>query len=136
MASEEKRAKRARRAKDKAKQARTTRAKAAQYGVPDSVELSPRTLDLFERMMAAECVSRIEMLSVLLMESELMDGSDPVAAQRIMLGLYHEWKHGGQTAVRMGWWAEESFLEDYALAAHKSGRSNLIESWKFGGEPT
>lgn len=135
MASAQKQEKRAKRAKAKSKEARTIRSRVSKYTTTETTELSSKTYKLFERMNVAETHSRVELLTLLIEESLQVSSEDPTGVQRILMSLYNTWKNGEGSRLPTDWWKDESFLEDYAIAAKNAGHDELVQAWLDVSEP-
>lgn len=126
MASPQKQAKRAKRAKAKAKQARTIRN--GMLKVVETIDVAEGMVNLLMRMAEAEVISQIEMLTTLISDpgmstAETLD--DEVDMQIVLLKVY-----GNKIEGRSEDWMEEAgFLEAYAEAARRLGREELIQAW-------
>lgn len=132
MASPQKQAKRAQRAKAKAKQGRTVRNNTLKDAELEYQELAPSTLEMFKRMKQAEETSRVEMLVILLSDPGLAIAGNPQDAtdmQRILMALYRDWRNDRGHEIPGAWANDPSFKEDYAKAAHIIGRPEFIEAW-------
>ena len=130
MASLQKQAKRAKRAKDKAKQTRTSRSMAIRHDAESEnliEQIRTQTLQLFAHMDAAEEEDgRVAMLRIVIEDPLTMLDEDPVGKQRVMLQTYYNVK--GEP-LGENWWSDAGLLQDYAQAARESGQPGLIDIW-------
>lgn len=129
MASPEKQAKRARRAKAKAKQARSIRNSSASVlseELLDDVALG--LIGILRRLAEAESISMVDMLTTLFREASSPNAKsldEEIDNQIIILKVY-----GRKIEGRSEDWMENSeFLEAYAKAARRIGREELIDAW-------
>lgn len=134
MASAQKQAKRAKRAKTKAKQARIIRNNSSWDDAEESIGLSQQTIDLLLRMKESEAVSRFEMLKTLLSDSGLsnLNSIDETVDRQIILLEVYGAKVGEKRPS--DWMKDASFLEEYANAARFVGREEFIGAWNDAQE--
>lgn len=129
MASPQKQAKRAQRAKAKAKQARTIRNSPPKGESEETLDdIARGLLAILMRLAEAEAVSQVEMLTTLIREmgmSEWESLDDEIDMQIVLLKQYGE-RIEGRSA---DWMEDASFLENYAAAARLVGREELIQAW-------
>lgn len=129
MASTQKQAKRAQRAKTKAKQARTVRSSTPK-GLSEELldDIAQGMLGILMRLAEAEVISQVEMLSTLIRETSMSKAKsldDEIDNQIVILKVY-----GRKVEGRSEDWMEDAkFLEAYAEAARRLDREELIEAW-------
>jgi hypothetical protein len=129
MASPEKQAKRARRAKAKAKQARAIRnnpSRVLSEELLDDVALG--LIGILSRLAEAESISMVDMLITLFRETNSPNAQsvdEEIDNQIIILKVY-----GRKIEGRSKDWMENAeFLQAYAKAATRIGREELIDAW-------
>ncbi|HGW8584797.1 TPA: hypothetical protein ACNRRF_004640 [Pseudomonas aeruginosa] len=129
MASDKKKAKRAKRAKLKAKEIRVARRVINDNGSETLDALARNMVSLLRKLGEAEETSMVEMLKTLMMEtskSEVAYLDDEIDYQIVVLKVY-----GKRTEGRAEDWMEQpDFLQAYAEAARRVGRPELIEAWQ------
>lgn len=129
MASDRKKAKRAKRAKLKAKETRVSRNVINDDGAETLRILGEGMVSLLLKLAEAEATSMVEMLKTLMIETgqaEMAYLDDEVDYQIIILTAYGQRIEGRPE----DWMDEPAFLEAYAAAARWVGRSELIEAWQ------
>ncbi|UZM15471.1 hypothetical protein LZV00_06925 [Pseudomonas kielensis] len=129
MASPQKQAKRAQRAKAKAKQARTIRNSPPKGESEETLDdIAQGLLAILMRLAEAEAISQVEMLTTLIRDtgmSEWESLDDEIDMQIVLLKQYGQ-RIEGRSA---DWMEDASFLENYAAAARVVGREELIDAW-------
>ncbi|PNG32256.1 hypothetical protein A1395_22410 [Pseudomonas protegens] len=129
MASDKKKAKRAKRAKVKARETRVARNVISDDGSALLDDLAKGMVSLLWKLAEAEVTSMVEMLKTLMIETgqaEIAYLDDEVDFQIITLKAYGQRVEGRSD----DWMEQPAFLDAYAEAARWVGRSELIEAWQ------